>query len=90
MKRLISALSEHPASVGETYTQHLVSASRFSLRMIGAGICCFVHGLLPFLFVKTGSDTVTRLHDRMVMHRERKLPNPSAGPARNADVLNAG
>ena len=82
MKRLISPFNEHPASVGETYAQHLVSASRFSLRMIGAGICCFVHGLLPFLFVKTGSDTVTRLHDRMVTHRERTLPN--------ADALNAG
>lgn len=90
MKRLTSPFSDHPASVGETYAQHLASASRFSLRMMGAGICCFVHGLLPFLFVKTGSNTVIRLHDRMVVNRDRPISSATVSPAREAGALNAG
>ncbi len=62
---------EHPASVGETYAQHLRSAWGFSLGMIGGGLACFVHGLLPFLFVTTGSATIRRLHGDMVVNRHR-------------------
>ena len=70
--------------------QHLLSASGFSFRMFGAGICCLVHGLLPFLFVKTGSNAVTRLHDRMVVNRDRRISDATADPARSAGALNAG
>jgi Family of unknown function (DUF6356) len=73
MKSLLSAFTEHPASVGETYFQHLGSATSFALRMFGAGLCCLVHGFFPFLFVRTGSNTVTQLHDRMVLNRDRRL-----------------
>lgn len=64
--------TEHPASVGETYGEHFVMASSFGLRMIAGGIACLIHGLLPFLFVKTGSLQVATLHDRMVANRRRK------------------
>lgn len=63
--------TEHPASVGESYFQHLAHATGFALRMIGGGLACFVHALLPFLFVKTGSATISCLHERMVTHRCR-------------------
>ena len=63
--------TDHPASVGETYFEHLFCATRFSLRLIGAGIACFLHGLLPFLFIKTGSNTITQLHDNMVINRAK-------------------
>ncbi len=66
--------SEHPEAVGETYGEHLVMASGFGLRMIGAGLACLVHALLPFLFVKTGSAAITELHQRMVTSRSRKTP----------------
>lgn len=66
--------TEHPEAVGETYGEHLVMASGFGLKMIGAGLACLVHGLLPFLFVKTGSAAITELHQRMVTSRSRKLP----------------
>jgi hypothetical protein len=35
-----------------------------------------VHGVFPFLFVKTGSNAVSRLHQRMVAHRDRRIPQP--------------
>ena len=66
--------TEHPEAVGETYGEHLVMASGFGLRMIGAGLACLVHALLPFLFVKTGSIAIAELHQRMVTNRSRKVP----------------
>lgn len=68
MKQLFT---DHPASVGESYGEHLVVASGFGLRMIAGGIACLLHGLLPFLFTKTGSRTIGELHDRMVANRVR-------------------
>jgi hypothetical protein len=64
--------TDHPKSVDETYGEHLVMASGFGSRMILAGFACLLHGLLPFLFVKTGSQAITELHDRMVTNRNRK------------------
>ena len=32
---------------------------------------CLVHAALPFMFEKTASNAVTRLHDRMVVNRAR-------------------
>ena len=66
--------SEHPASVGETYSEHLLHASGFGLRMILGGMACVLHGLLPFLFVRTGSSQITLLHHKMVANRGRPQP----------------
>ena len=66
--------TDHPASVGETYGRHLQHASGFGLRMILGGCACLIHGLLPFLFVKTGSRQITSLHDRMVGNRSGSMP----------------
>ncbi len=65
--------TEHPESVGETYTQHFGVASSFGVTLIGAGLACLVHAVFPFLFEKTGSRAVTTLHQRMVTHRDRRL-----------------
>ncbi len=67
MERL--SFTRHPHDVGETYVKHLGSAWYFSSRMLAAGLACFVHGLFPFLFVRTGSNTVRDLHDRMIKNR---------------------
>lgn len=68
---LKTKFTEHPATVGETYGEHFVSAMGFSLGMLRAAFCCAVHAVLPFLFVKTGSDCITELHDRMVTNRSK-------------------
>ncbi|VVE52834.1 capsule biosynthesis protein [Pandoraea pneumonica] len=67
----MNLFTEHPASVGENYTQHMGSAFSFALPLLGAALACFVHGLLPFAFKKTGSNVIVRLHERMVTHRHR-------------------
>ena len=66
--------TEHPASVDETYLEHLGVATSFGTHMILAGLACLVHAILPFLFVKTGSLAITTLYERMVSKRRRHAP----------------
>jgi len=66
---LLRAFTEHPASVGESYGEHLGQALYFGLRMVFAGFACLVHAVLPFLFVRTGSSAIAELHDRMIVRR---------------------
>ena len=73
VKARCSEFMEHPASVGESYTGHLVQAGGFGWRMIRAGFACWLHGLFPFLCVTSGSDTVQSLHAEMSARRERAL-----------------
>jgi Family of unknown function (DUF6356) len=68
------AFTEHPASVDETYTEHLFRAVCFGTRMVCAGLACLVHGVLPFLFVRTGSRAIAELNDRMLVNRRVQLP----------------
>jgi hypothetical protein len=74
---LIRAFTEHPASVGETYTVHLLRAMYFGTRMVFAGFACLVHGVLPFLFVRTGSSAIAELNERMVVNRRVRLQDIS-------------
>ena len=62
--------------MGENYLEHLGSASSFGARLFVASLACFAHGLVPALFVKTGSRAVTDLYGRMVAHRDRRAPTP--------------
>lgn len=66
--------TEHPASVDETYLEHMGVATGFGLHMVLAGLACLVHGVFPFLFVKTGSRAISALHERMVTKRRRHAP----------------
>lgn len=63
--------TEHPASVNETYPQHFASAASFGIRMIGGGLVCLVHALLPGVFCTRASSTIGELHDRMIVNRRR-------------------
>ena len=69
---LTKLFTEHPASVDESYGEHLAMATGFGVRMILGGIACLIHGLLPFLFAKTGSQQIGALHDIMVVNRNRR------------------
>ena len=62
---LMNPLTEHLREVGETYPQHLVKAAGFGITMLVAGVACLVHALFPFLFVRTGSSCIHRLHEEL-------------------------
>ena len=68
--------NEHPESVGETYGEHMVRASCFGGRMVLAGLACMVHALLPFIFVRTGSQAIDELHARMQATRRVAASQP--------------
>ena len=63
---------DHPADLGETYGEHLREASGFGLAMIGGGIACLVHALVPGILKTRGSSTVAALHDQLVRKRGAK------------------
>ena len=79
MKALFGRLfTDHPASVGETYLQHLIAASGFGTKMVFAGMACVIHGFLPAIFKNRGSDAICALHERMVVNRRRTPSSPIA------------
>src|SRR3954468_3973444 len=57
--------TSHPASVGETYGEHMRVALSFAGPLAKAASGELVHGFLPFLFTTTASLTVKRLYARM-------------------------
>lgn len=60
--RLFSA---HPATVGETYFEHMRFAAGFAGSLFAAAFAATIHAVLPFLFEKTAGNIITRLHHRM-------------------------
>jgi hypothetical protein len=76
---ILRTFTDHPASVGESYLEHLARATGFGLRMTFAGLACLVHGLLPFLFERTGSRAISELHERMVTNRRATRHAPVHG-----------
>jgi hypothetical protein len=84
MTRPKLSFTEHPASVGESYLEHMGVAFSFGGRMILAGLACLVHGLFPFLFTRTGSRAIAELHERMVANRVRHGAREGSAPERRA------
>jgi Family of unknown function (DUF6356) len=76
MDNLIEYFREHPASVGETYFEHMGVALSFGAALLAAGLACLVHAIFPFLFTTTARVAIQRLHRRVVTHRDRR---PHAG-----------
>ena len=66
------SFTEHPNAVGETYGEHMGMAWGFGAKLLLASLACFIHGLLPFLCVTTGSSTIRALYAEMVTQRDRR------------------
>lgn len=67
---------DHPKSVGETYGEHQRVALTYAGSLALAAMACFIHALIPSLFERFASQTITRLHDKM-----RARMNPHVTPA---------
>ncbi|MEQ6203936.1 DUF6356 family protein [Sulfitobacter sp. HNIBRBA2951] len=55
----------HPATVDETFFQHMRFAGAFSAKLFLAGGAALVHAVIPCLFEKTASTIINDLHARM-------------------------
>ena len=54
--------TEHPASVNETYLQHMWFAVRYAFQFGQCMIAACIHAVFPFLFTTYCSEKVAYLH----------------------------
>ena len=70
--------TKHPHSIGESYFRHFYEAVFAAIGVILSGVACLIHSIFPFLFVKTLSNTIKKLHarfeDRLSNENSEKLP----------------
>ena len=71
--------TEHPRTLGMSWWGHGVGAVKIGLTMIGAGIACLVHAVVPGWFTETAGRTVMHLHDHMT-RRRAGAADPNAWP----------
>jgi Family of unknown function (DUF6356) len=60
---------DHPATVDESYLEHLVFAFRFSGRLFWIGCAALVHGAVPCAFQTTASTGVLKLSEEIRARR---------------------
>ncbi len=54
----------HPATVDETFFQHMRFALFFATRLLAAGCAALIHAFVPCLFEKTASNVIAELYER--------------------------
>lgn len=70
---------EHPRSLGISWARHGIGAIVIGGRLIGAGLACLVHAVVPGIFTQTAGQTVTHMYDHMT-RRRAGAANPEAWP----------
>jgi hypothetical protein len=71
--------ADHPRSLGMTWTSHGAGAAVIGARLVGAGIACLIHSLVPAWFTQTAGRTVTDIYDD-IARRKAGAANPNAWP----------
>ena len=70
---------DHPRSLGLSWAGHGIGAVKIGAELVGAGLACIVHAVVPGWFTQTAGKTVERMHDHMV-RRKAGAANPEAWP----------
>jgi len=70
---------EHPRSLGMSWAGHGAGAVVISARLVGAGLACLVHAVVPGVFTQTAGKTVTDMYDHMNKRRAGSA-NPDNWP----------
>ena len=70
---------EHPRSLGMTWAGHGIGAVAIGTRLVGAGLACLIHAVVPGIFTQTAGKTVTDMYDHM-NKRKAGAANPEAWP----------
>ena len=61
--------TDHPRSLGMSWVSHGLGAIGIGARMVGAGLACMVHAIVPALFTETAGKTVVKLHEHMAARK---------------------
>src|SRR5260370_33773604 len=73
--------TEHPASVGESYSEHFAFAIGVGSRMVAGGLACMLHAVWPEFCKTTGSRTSRELALRLgPANRGKRNPTPPGVP----------
>lgn len=67
-QQFIHTCRTHPASVNETYWQHMWFAMSMSFRLFKAGAAALLHAFLPACCETTASREITAMHNK-ISHR---------------------
>ena len=70
---------EHPRSLGMSWAAHGAGAAAIAVKLVAAGLACFVHAVIPGFFTQTAGRTVTAMYDHM-MRRRAGAANPEHWP----------
>ena len=71
--------TDHPRSLGMSWAGHGIGAVKIGAELVGAGVACIVHAVVPGWFTQTAGQTVERMHDHMVK-RKAGAVDPEAWP----------
>ena len=71
--------ADHPRSLGMSWASHGAGALKISAELIGAGVACLIHAIVPGWFTQTAGRTVERMHDHMI-RRKAGAANPNEWP----------
>jgi hypothetical protein len=64
-QKITQIFTNHPASVDETFFEHMWFALTFSFWLFIAAGAALAHAVFPFMFEKTGSQIITKLYNRI-------------------------
>ncbi|MEO7635883.1 MAG: DUF6356 family protein [Sphingomicrobium sp.] len=71
-ERLFSA---HPRTLGMSYVVHGVGAAKIAFVLMGAGVACLIHSIVPGWFTQTAGKTVSDIYGDM-QRRKAGAANP--------------
>ena len=82
------AFTEHPETTGETYPQHLWFTTKMAGRFVYTSMVIELHGLLPFLCVRTASNQIEQIYrimkTRIPVKRREEIDKEIRLPVRTA------
>ena len=61
----LRAFRDHPASVGETYAEHMAFAAWFAFKLFLASGAALIHAIVPSLFEMTASTIIRELYHQI-------------------------
>jgi Family of unknown function (DUF6356) len=70
---------DHPHSLGMSWAQHGIGAVAIGATLVGAGVACLIHALVPGWFTQTAGKTVARMYDH-IQKRKADAPDPESWP----------
>jgi hypothetical protein len=65
-------LTRHLEDAGEGYFEHLLFTLRIGSLLFAAAVIVIIHGLLPFIFVSTGSAMIGHVNTLLSARRARQ------------------